>query len=117
MLRDRYDQPLSTTSSSARDAYVQGCQAKLTMYPGAIEAFDRAIVADPGFALAHAAKTHALLEHGDAAAAREAMAAASPSLPACPRGIQPRRVFRPADNGRDRSRPGRGASPPGHLAA
>ena len=42
MLRDRYDLPLSTGSSAARDAYVQGCEAKLTMHPGAIEAFDRA---------------------------------------------------------------------------
>jgi Tfp pilus assembly protein PilF len=77
MLTDRYDLPLSTTSPSARDAYVQGCEAKLTMYPGAIEAFNRAIASDPGFALAHAAKAHALLERGEAAAAREAMAAAS----------------------------------------
>jgi hypothetical protein len=46
------------------------------MYPGAIEAFDRAIAADPGFALPYAAKAHALVEH-DAAAAREAMAAAN----------------------------------------
>ena len=77
MLTDRYDLPLSTTSPAARDAYVQGCEAKLTMYPGAIEAFDRAIAADPGFALPHAARAHALLERGDAAAAREAMAAAN----------------------------------------
>jgi Tfp pilus assembly protein PilF len=77
MLTDRYDLPLSTTSTAARDAYVQGCEAKLTMYPGAIEALDRAIAADPGFALAHAAKAHALLERGDAASAREAMAAAA----------------------------------------
>ncbi len=76
MLTDHYDLPLSTASSPARDAYVQGCAAKLTMYPGAIEAFDRAIAADPGFALPHAARAHALLERGDAAAAREAMAAA-----------------------------------------
>jgi tetratricopeptide (TPR) repeat protein len=47
------------------------------MYPGAIEGFDRAIAADPGFALAHAARTHALLERGDAAAARASMAAAN----------------------------------------
>jgi hypothetical protein len=47
------------------------------MYPGAIEAFDRAIAADPGFALAHAARAHALLERGDAAAARASMAAAN----------------------------------------
>ena len=77
MLTDRYDLPLSTASSVARDAYVQGCDAKLTMYPGAIEAFDRAIAADPGFALAHAARAHVLLERGDAAEARELMAAAN----------------------------------------
>ena len=77
MLTDRYDLPLSTASSVARDAYVQGCEAKLTMYPGAIEAFDRAIAADPGFALAHAARAHILLERGDAAAARASMAAAN----------------------------------------
>jgi hypothetical protein len=77
MLTDRYDLPLSTASSVARDAYVQGCGAKLTMYPGAIEAFDRAIAADPGFALAHVARAHVLLEHGDAAAARASMAAAN----------------------------------------
>ncbi len=77
MLTDRYGLPLSTTSSAARDAYVEGCEAKLTMYPGAIEAFDRAIAADPGFALAHAARAHALLERGDAAAARASIAAAN----------------------------------------
>src|SRR3954471_14874316 len=76
MLTDRYELPLSTASSAARDAYVQGCEAKLTMYPGAIEAFDRAIAADPGFALPYAAKAHALAEH-DAAAAREVMAGAN----------------------------------------
>jgi tetratricopeptide (TPR) repeat protein len=47
------------------------------MYPGAIEAFDRAIAADPGLALAHAARAHVLLERGDAAAARASMAAAN----------------------------------------
>jgi tetratricopeptide (TPR) repeat protein len=77
MLTDRYGLLLSTASSAARDAYVEGSEAKLTMYPGAIEAFDRAIDADPGFALAHAARAHALLERGDAAAARASMAAAN----------------------------------------
>jgi Tfp pilus assembly protein PilF len=83
VLTDRYELPLSTASSAARDAYVEGCEAKLTMYPGAIEAFDRAIAADPSFALAHAAKAHLLLERGDAAAARASMAAAN-SLAAGP---------------------------------
>jgi tetratricopeptide (TPR) repeat protein len=77
MLTDRYALPLSTASSAARDAYVEGCEAKLTMYPGAIEGFDRTITADPGFALAHAARAHVLLERGDAAAARASMAAAT----------------------------------------
>jgi tetratricopeptide (TPR) repeat protein len=77
VLTDRYDLPLSTTSAAARDAYVQGCEAKLIAHPGAIEALDRAIAADPGFALPHAARAHALLEGGNAAAAREAMAAAN----------------------------------------
>src|SRR5204863_2667264 len=72
MLTDRYELPLSTASSAARDTYVEGCAAKLTMYPGAIEGFDRAIAADPGFALAHAARAHVLLERGEAAA-RESM--------------------------------------------
>jgi len=77
MLTDSYGLCLSTTSPVARDAYVQGCEAKLTMYPGAIEAFDRAIDADPRFALPHTARAHALLERGNAAAARESIAAAA----------------------------------------
>ena len=76
MLTDCYELSLSTASSAARDAYVEGCAAKLTMYPGAVEAFDRAIAADPGFALAHAARAHALLERGDAAAAGRSIATA-----------------------------------------
>src|SRR4029077_498028 len=83
-LTDRYELPLSTASSAARDAYVEGCEAKLTMYPGAIEGFDRAIAADPGFALAHAARAHVLLERGDAAAARASIAAATSHAPVLP---------------------------------
>jgi Tfp pilus assembly protein PilF len=77
MLTDGYGLPLSTASPAARDAYTQGCEAKLTAHPGAIEALDRAIEADPAFALAHAARAHALLERGDAPSAHEAMAAAN----------------------------------------
>jgi tetratricopeptide (TPR) repeat protein len=81
MLMDRYDLPLSTASATARDAYVEGCAAKLTMYPGAIEAFDRAIEADPGFALAHASRAHVLLDRGETAAARASIAAAKSLAP------------------------------------
>ena len=86
MLTDRYGLPLSTASSAARDAYVEGCEAKLTMYPGALEAFDRAIAADPGFALPHTARAHVLVERGDVAAARASMAAAN----SCAAGLSAR---------------------------
>jgi tetratricopeptide (TPR) repeat protein len=76
MLADRYDLPLSTSSSTARDAYVQGCDLALTLYPGAVEAFDRAIATDPGFAMAHAGKAQVLMREGNVSAAREALAAA-----------------------------------------
>src|SRR5205814_9942430 len=59
------DHPCSGRSSlvhnvSVRvDVYIkQGCKAKLTMHPGAIQAFDRAIIVAPSFALAHTAKPH-----------------------------------------------------------
>jgi tetratricopeptide (TPR) repeat protein len=76
MLRDRYDLALTTTSAAARDAYVRASGLALTFYPGAIEAYDRAIAADPGFALAHAGKGQVLLRQGDVGAARAALAAA-----------------------------------------
>ena len=76
MLADRYDLPVSTTSAAAHDAYLRGCDLALTLYPGAAEAFDRAIAADPGFALAHAGKAQVLLREGNAVAARQALAAA-----------------------------------------
>ncbi len=76
MLSDRYDLPLSTASATARDAYSQGHELALTLYPGAVEAFDRALAADPGFALAHAGKAQVLMREGKAAAARASLAAA-----------------------------------------
>ena len=76
MLKDRYDLALTTASAAARDAYVQASGLALTFYPGALEAYDRAIAADPGFALAHAGRALVLLRQGDVAAARAALATA-----------------------------------------
>ena len=76
MLKDQYDLALTTASSVARDAYVQASGLALTFYPGAVEAYDRAIAADPRFALAHAGKAQILLRQGDAGAARAALATA-----------------------------------------
>src|SRR5258708_13885431 len=76
MLADRYDLALSTGFGAARGAYVQGCDLALTFYPGAIEAFDRAIAADPSFSLPHAGKAQVLMREGNVAAARAALTAA-----------------------------------------
>ncbi len=76
MLADRYGLGVSTRSADARDAYVAGCDRLFAVYPGATEAFDRAIAADPGFALAHAGKAFWLTMTGEAAAAQACIAAA-----------------------------------------
>lgn len=76
MPQDRYGQHLSTGSAAAAAAYDAGNDLLLTHWPGAAEAFDRAIAADPGFALAHAARAHAALRDGDAAGAKRSLAAA-----------------------------------------
>jgi tetratricopeptide (TPR) repeat protein len=77
MLADRYDLPVSTASAAARDAYVEGCDLALTLYPGAVEAFDRALAADPALAMAHAGKAQVLMREGKVAQARAALAAAN----------------------------------------
>lgn len=51
MLQDRYGNTLSTESTSARDAYVDGVDRFLAAQAGAEEAFEAAVVADPDFAL------------------------------------------------------------------
>src|SRR6185437_9367498 len=76
MLTDRYGLPLSTTVPAARDAYVEGVDLLLTVYPGAASSFDRAIAADPGFALAHIGKARAFQLAGNLAAMRESLATA-----------------------------------------
>jgi hypothetical protein len=53
---DRYDLPLSTDSELAAERYRTGIDLLLSLWPGAGEALDEAIAADPDFALAHAAR-------------------------------------------------------------
>lgn len=76
MLADRFSLPLSTSSAAARDAYVDASEQALTFYPGALAAYDRAIAADPDFALAHVGKAQVLLREGNVAGGRAALAAA-----------------------------------------
>lgn len=76
MLTDRYGLALATAAATAQTAYVEGSDLALTLYPGAAEAYDRAIATDPGFALAHAGKAQVLMRQGQVAAARAALTAA-----------------------------------------
>jgi len=76
MLTDRYGLALATPSPAARDAYVEGCDLLLTLYPGAAAAFDRAVAADPSFALAHVGRGRALQLGTDVPGAQAAIAAA-----------------------------------------
>jgi Tfp pilus assembly protein PilF len=80
VLKDRYGNALSTTSSPARDAYVDAVDRFLSASEGAQEGFETAISEDPGFALAHVglARCHQLVANG--AEARAAMERAE----ACP---------------------------------
>src|SRR5258708_33776367 len=79
--QDRYGLTLSTPSSEAAAAYRDGIDLLLSAWTGAAEAFDRAITADPEFALAHIApaRIHTFYQQGDrprkkAALARELVA-------------------------------------------
>ncbi|MDP3240540.1 MAG: tetratricopeptide repeat protein [Reyranella sp.] len=77
MLTDRYGLPLSTTSAAARDAYVEGVDLLLTVYPGAAASFERAIAADPAFALAYIGRARAAQLAGKTEAMRADLAMAS----------------------------------------
>ncbi len=74
--QDRYGLPISTVSSDAAGAYRSGIDLMLSSWPGAAEAFERAVVHDPDFALAHIgrARLHSFYQQGDAARQRAAMA-------------------------------------------
>ena len=48
--------PLSTASERAAERYRHGIDLLLSAWPGAAEALEEAIAADPDFALAHVAR-------------------------------------------------------------
>ncbi|MGK7865831.1 hypothetical protein [Falsiroseomonas sp. E2-1-a20] len=77
MMTDGYGLTVSTTSPTARASYLEGCHRLLTLYPGALAAFDQAVAEDPGFALPHAARARTLQLAGDIAGAQAAAAKAA----------------------------------------
>jgi tetratricopeptide (TPR) repeat protein len=82
MLTDRYGLPISTSSDAARAAYVAGCDCVLSAEHGDAAHLARAIEADPGFALAHAAMARARFLMADVGGARQAAACARALLSA-----------------------------------
>ena len=74
--QDRYGLTLSTNSSEAAAAYREGVDLLLAAWPGAAEAFERAVAADPDFALAHIARAriHTFYQQGDVARQKAALA-------------------------------------------
>jgi tetratricopeptide (TPR) repeat protein len=73
---DRYGLPLTTPSVRAVEAYVEGMDRLLAAQPGADRCLERAIEADPGFALAHIALARVRQLRMQGAAARETAARA-----------------------------------------
>lgn len=76
MILDDYDLPLSTVSETAAEHYREGVRLMLCAWPGAGDELDTAIEADPGFALALAARARHHAIHAQPAQARERIAAA-----------------------------------------
>ena len=82
VVEDRYGNRLSTSSSTARDAYVLGVDKLLSAALEIDQAFRDAIAADEGFALAHIALARILQvlgRGGEAKAALERALGASPN--------------------------------------
>ena len=76
MAHDRYGLPLATQSPVAAEAYVEGVDRFLAAQAGAEESFERALAADPDFALAHVGHARSLQLMGKGAPARESAARA-----------------------------------------
>ena len=76
MSKDLWDLPLSTESPRAAEQYVLAVEKLLSANVGAEETLGRAIDADPGFALAHAARARVLQLRGAMPEARAAAARA-----------------------------------------
>ncbi|MCS3764375.1 tetratricopeptide repeat protein [Bradyrhizobium centrosematis] len=73
---DRYGLPLSTASDAAVSAYREGVDLMLAGWTGMAETLERAITADPDFALPHIARArvHAFYQQGDLARQKAALA-------------------------------------------
>lgn len=75
-MEDRFGLRVSARSAAALAHYERAVDAQLHGWPGVLPALADALAEDPGFALAHALRTLALLARNEGAAARAALAEA-----------------------------------------
>src|SRR6516165_1875561 len=76
LLRDHFDLPVTCASSTAVEDYVAAVDLLLSAWPGAEARLDRALAADPDFALAHIARARLLQLRAKVPDAKEAAARA-----------------------------------------
>ena len=76
LLKDRFDLPVTCASSTAVEDYVAAVDLLLSAWPGAEARLDRALAADPDFALAHIARARLLQLRAKVPDAKEAAARA-----------------------------------------
>lgn len=74
MLADRFENPISTSSASARDHYVVATDRILSAAPDMVAGFRMVLAAAPDFAIAHIGLARALQLSGDIPGARAAVA-------------------------------------------
>ncbi|WGI22570.1 tetratricopeptide repeat protein [Amylibacter sp. IMCC11727] len=77
MLRDRYDNELTTSSEVACAQYIEGVDRVLSGAADMAEPFQAAVAADDGFTLAYVGLARALVLSGDMPAAKAAMVRAT----------------------------------------
>lgn len=80
MLKDRYDNPVTTTSARIRDDYVAGLDLMLAGQVGVLEAFEAVTQADPDFALGWSGLARARQYAGDMPGAAGAIAQAKATV-------------------------------------
>lgn len=80
MHEDQRGLRITTSSADAAEAYRAGLDLMLAAWPGALDAFDRALAADPRFAAAHVARARQLQIMGRVAEAKQAVEAARAAL-------------------------------------
>ena len=70
MHKDRFDQPITTSSARAAELYDAAVDLLFALQPGSGPLIDEALTIDPAFALAHCVKARSLATAGEMRAAR-----------------------------------------------